>query len=208
MTLRQHKIKPHYKGNEKNQIGKGFFRHNYSQRYLPAAMKLVLLVLQLRCFFDTFAVRSNLRRVSNRNFTEFRIERQQLMKFRINWDALGIGASLACAIHCALLPIFLIQLPLFGMNIIENQPFEVGMIILALLIGSIPSIMDTKSIIIISGPLVVFLIGFFFLVMKQFFPQYETWFFVPAVILIISAHLFNYRFCQVHHHAHSDDCDH
>jgi hypothetical protein len=28
------------------------------------------------------------------------------MKGKINWDALGIGASLACAIHCALLPLF------------------------------------------------------------------------------------------------------
>ena len=24
-----------------------------------------------------------------------------------NWDAIGVGASLACAIHCALLPLFL-----------------------------------------------------------------------------------------------------
>ena len=28
------------------------------------------------------------------------------MKLKINWDVLGIGASLACAIHCALLPFF------------------------------------------------------------------------------------------------------
>ena len=42
------------------------------------------------------------------------------MKLKINWDALGIGASLACAIHCALLPLFLSSLPLFGTNIINN----------------------------------------------------------------------------------------
>ncbi|HAL95914.1 MAG TPA: MerC domain-containing protein, partial [Chitinophagaceae bacterium] len=33
------------------------------------------------------------------------------MRFRINWDALGISASIACAIHCALLPLFLSSLP-------------------------------------------------------------------------------------------------
>jgi hypothetical protein len=55
---------------------------------------------------------------------------------KINWDALGITASLACAIHCALLPLFLSTLPLFGINIINNVPFEIFMILLALAIGS------------------------------------------------------------------------
>lgn len=130
------------------------------------------------------------------------------MKFRINWDALGVGTSLACAIHCALLPLFLSSLPLFGLNIIENQAFEVGMILLALLIGSYSLYHGYKKHHHNLLPLVVFLLGFFFLVMKQFFVRLETWFLLPAVILIISAHLFNYRFCQVHHHAHADDCDH
>ena len=58
------------------------------------------------------------------------------MKFRINWDALGISASIACAIHCALLPLFLTSLPLFGINIIHNLGFEIGMIVLAFGIGS------------------------------------------------------------------------
>ena len=57
------------------------------------------------------------------------------MKFKINWDALGITASLACAIHCAILPLFLASLPLFGVNIIENQAFEIGMIGLAFVVG-------------------------------------------------------------------------
>ena len=58
------------------------------------------------------------------------------MKFRINWDALGISASIACAIHCALLPLILSSLPLFGINIIHHLGFEIGMIALAFAIGS------------------------------------------------------------------------
>ncbi|MEI9943707.1 MAG: MerC domain-containing protein [Chitinophagaceae bacterium] len=58
------------------------------------------------------------------------------MKFRINWDALGITASVACAIHCALLPLFLSSLPLFGVNIIHNLAFEAGMVLLAFCIGT------------------------------------------------------------------------
>ncbi len=57
------------------------------------------------------------------------------MRLRINWDALGIATSLACAIHCALLPLFLSSLSLFGINIINNLLFEAGMILLAFGIG-------------------------------------------------------------------------
>jgi MerC mercury resistance protein len=130
------------------------------------------------------------------------------MKFRLNWDALGIGASLACAIHCALLPLFLSSLPLFGVNIIDNRVFEVGMILLALFIGSYSLYHGYKKHHHNGVPLALFFSGFIFLVLKQFFIRFETWLLIPAVVLIISAHLLNYRFCRVHHHAHVDDCDH
>jgi len=57
-------------------------------------------------------------------------------------------------------------------------------------------------------PLVLFYIGSAFLVTKQFFVQYENWLLAPAVILIIVAHVRNYRACRVHDHAHAEDCDH
>ena len=130
------------------------------------------------------------------------------MKFNINWDALGVGASLACAIHCALLPLFLSSLPLFGINIIHNTGFEVGMIVLALGIGSYSLYHGYKKHHHSLLPLSLFFAGFIFLVLKQFFVQYETWLLVPAVCLIITAHILNFRFCRVHNHAHKDDCDH
>ena len=130
------------------------------------------------------------------------------MKSWIKWDALGVGASLACAIHCALLPLFLNSLPLFGMNIIHNTGFEIGMIALALCIGVYSLSHGFRKHHHSLVPLSLFITGFAFLVLKQFFIQYETWLLIPAVILIISAHLLNYRSCRVHNHAHTDDCDH
>lgn len=130
------------------------------------------------------------------------------MKININWDALGIGASLACAIHCALLPLLLSSLPLFGVNIIHNTGFEIGMIFLALCIGSYSLFHGYKKHHHSLLPLSLFFTGIIFLVFKQFFIQYEYWLLIPAVVLIITAHLFNYRSCRVHNHAHSDDCDH
>jgi len=94
------------------------------------------------------------------------------MKHWINWDALGIGASLACAIHCALLPLFLTSLPLFGINIIDNIVFEIGMILMALGIGTFSLYHGYKKHHHNWFPLMLFFIGFIFLVLKQFFIQF------------------------------------
>ncbi len=130
------------------------------------------------------------------------------MKFRINWDALGIGTSVACAIHCALLPLVMTSVPLFGINIIHNFYFEAGMILLALCIGLWSFYHGYRKHHHSLVPVGIFFAGFAFLVLKQFFVHYETWLLIPAVGLIITAHLINYRSCRVHNHAHADDCSH
>ena len=142
------------------------------------------------------------------NYVAFLVHLPSFMKFKINLDALGIGASLACAIHCALLPLFLSSLPLFGVNVIHNIGFEVGMIVLALCIGSYSLYHGYKKHHHSLLPISLFFSGFIFLVLKQFFIQFETWLLIPAVVLIITSHLLNYRFCRVHSHAHSYDCNH
>jgi len=130
------------------------------------------------------------------------------MKLKLNWDALGIGASLACAIHCALLPLFISSLPLFGINIIHHTGFEAGMIVLALAIGTYSLWHGYRKHHHSLAPLSLFFTGFIFLVLKQFFIHFETWLLVPAVLFIITAHYLNFRFCRVHNHAHTDDCNH
>jgi hypothetical protein len=127
---------------------------------------------------------------------------------KINWDALGITASLACAIHCALLPLFLTSLPLFGINIIHNASFEYGMIFLAFLVGAYSLYHGWKKHHHSKTPIIVFTIGMILLFAKQHWHVYEIWFLVPAVICIVSGHVINYKSCRVHNHAHSDDCDH
>src|SRR5207249_10108720 len=132
----------------------------------------------------------------------------KFMKVRINWDAIGISASLACAIHCALLPLFLTSLPLFGINIIKNQSFEIGMILLAFSIGVSALYHGYKKHHHKWIPLIVFSVGLLFLVMKQFIIVYEPWLLIPAVSMIITAHLLNFRFCRQAHHCHTEDCNH
>ena len=127
---------------------------------------------------------------------------------KLNWDALGITASVACAIHCAVLPLFLSSLPLFGVNIIHNTLFESGMILLAFVIGAYSFYHGYKKHHHSFFPFSLFTLGIVLLVTKQLTIGYEIVLLIPAVLLIVTAHLVNYRSCRVHNHAHSDDCNH
>lgn len=118
------------------------------------------------------------------------------MNIKLNWDALGIGTSIACAIHCALLPVLMSTLPVFGINIIHNVFFEWGMIILAFVVGSYSLFHGYVKHHRSGLPVFVFSLGFVFLVLKQFLVQYEIPFLLVAVALIISAHFYNYRLCH------------
>ncbi len=128
--------------------------------------------------------------------------------YKINWDTFGIAASLACAIHCALLPLVITSLPIFGINIIENKAFEIFMVVLAFAVGIYSLYHGWKKHHHNLLPMLVFFAGFVFLVLKLFFTEYENWLLVPAVTGIISAHIINFRACKIHNHAHADDCKH
>jgi hypothetical protein len=114
---------------------------------------------------------------------------------KINWDFMGIATSVACAVHCALLPIVVSTLPIFGINIIHNSFFEWGMITLAFVVGCYSLlhgfVRHHKSYL----PLYIFFTGVVFLILKQFFTSREYLFLAFAVCLIITSHLFNYRYC-------------
>jgi hypothetical protein len=129
------------------------------------------------------------------------------MNIKINWDGLGIATSIACAIHCLVLPLMLTSLPLFGVNIIHNGFFEWGMILLAFGVGVYALIHGYKTHHKNIFPVILFCIGFLLLVTKQFYLSREIFFLMPAVIFIISAHVANYRLCKKSkcaspHHAH------
>jgi hypothetical protein len=116
---------------------------------------------------------------------------------KINWDILGISASILCAIHCAILPLLLVSLPVLGVNIIHNAYFEYGMIVLAFLVGSLALFHGFRHHHRHPGPWLLFTAGLLLLVAKQIWHQYELRFLPFAVILIIGAHVLNYRFSRV-----------
>ena len=125
-----------------------------------------------------------------------------------NWDAIGIGASLACAIHCALLPLFFSSLPLLGINIVHNVQFELGMIVLSFAIGAYSLYHGYKKHHHSFKPVIFFSIGIAIMFSRMVFREIELYLLFPAAILIVYAHVNNHMRCRVHNHAHADDCDH
>ncbi len=128
--------------------------------------------------------------------------------FRINYDALGIAASLACAIHCAILPLVLTSLPVMGINIIENVGFEYGMIFLAMVIGFYSLWHGYKKHHHKPLPSVFFGMGIILLFLKQAFHSHQLYYLVPAVVLIVAAHLINYWDCRKAGQCAGGNCKH
>jgi hypothetical protein len=128
--------------------------------------------------------------------------------FKINYDALGIAASVACAIHCALLPLVLTSLPILGVNIINNIWFELMMILIALVIGIYSLRHGFKKHHHNKLPIIIFSSGMALLILKQVLHAQQIWFLIPAVVLIVTSHYLNYRDCRKDGECHTDNCSH
>lgn len=118
------------------------------------------------------------------------------MQLKLNWDGLGILTSIICAIHCALLPLILSSLPVFGVNIIHNAVFEWLMILMAYIIGSYSLYHGYMKHHRRMLPVVLFTIGCIFLALKQFVSAQSHVLLALAVVPIITAHYMNYRLCH------------
>ncbi len=132
------------------------------------------------------------------------------MNLRINWEAFGVAASVACAIHCAVVPLFITSLPLFGVNIVHNLFIEVLLLGAAFVIGFSTLWHGYKKHHHHWGTLIPFTIGMILFILNQFIHfHYSTFIFVfPAVTAIVTAHFFNHRLCRQANHCHASDCNH
>ncbi len=118
------------------------------------------------------------------------------MRLKINWDGVGVTASLACAIHCAILPLVFTSLPFFGIELLDNPTFEIGMIALAAAVGCYSLFHGYNKHHHRLLPLLIFLLGILFLCAKQIWHDKQMWLLPPAVVLIVLAHYINYKSCK------------
>ncbi len=138
----------------------------------------------------------------------FNIFDAAFMNLKPNWDALGMFTSVACAIHCAILPLLVASLPVFGVNIVENEAFEYGMIFLALIVGILALRHGYRKHHRSLAPILFFVAGICFLFAKQIWSNWHTVLLLPAVLLILTAHYMNYRNCRKVSQCNTDNCNH
>lgn len=129
---------------------------------------------------------------------------------RMSLDTVGIGASLACAVHCALLPLLITVLPLLGTHILENESLEYGLLAFSFGIGSLALGRGYFRHHRRMAPLLIFTAGFALLLAGHFGVAGGYW--EPAIIFlgaagVTGAHLINLRRCKectVPTHKHSE----
>lgn len=114
-----------------------------------------------------------------------------------NYDKWGIITSLACAIHCAVLPVFAAALPFLGINFIENSFIDYSLIGFSFFFGVFSLYNGYKHHHKRKLPAVLFAAGFTFLVINQIIRDKYVLLFIPvAAILIIAADLINISYCR------------
>jgi hypothetical protein len=126
----------------------------------------------------------------------------EFTKLTTKLDNIGMTASTLCAIHCALVPIFITVLPLIGLGFLANPWFEWGMIILAFIIGvsSISSSYFRTHRRLL--PLLLLSIGFTIIILGHIFiTGWLEGIVVPlGGFTIATAHFINYKYvgaCKV-----------
>jgi hypothetical protein len=119
---------------------------------------------------------------------------------KLNLDAIGVTASVLCAIHCAVLPLVMASLPILGINILHNTLFEYGMIGLAFAIGTAALWHGFNRHHHRLTPWFLFTGGILFLIAKEIWPAYELGLLPFAVALVVGAHWLNHRWCRAHGH--------
>jgi len=92
--------------------------------------------------------------------------------------------------------------------LLDNTGFEIMMIVIAAAIGFYSLYHGYKKHHHQLLPLSVFVVGICFLCAKQIWHDKQLWLLPPAVLFIVTAHFFNYRYGRKMAHYRADDCVH
>lgn len=123
----------------------------------------------------------------------------------MNLDTIGIGASMLCAVHCAVLPLLFAALPLLGMEIGENDVLEYCLLLFSFGIGCFALgqgyLRHHRRLL----PLLLFVGGFALLLVGHFWAEAAAEYTLICIGAgaIVSAHLLNQRhrrYCRIHKH--------
>lgn len=111
---------------------------------------------------------------------------------KLNFDKLGIATSVACAVHCTLLPLLVAVLPFLDVPGLEHPALEWSFIGLALIFGTFSMLHGYRRHHGKLLPLSLFSIGFVCLLLNQLSEEAYVFLLIPASAgFIISGHVLN-----------------
>ncbi len=127
-----------------------------------------------------------------------------ISKTSINLDRIGITASTLCAIHCALVPVFLTTLPLLGLDFLANGWVEISMILLSIVLGTFSLGMSYRKQHRKLWPFVVLFSGFALIGLGHFsgIETIEPILIPLGGLMVAGSHLLNWRLNKVCTHIH------
>ena len=110
-------------------------------------------------------------------------------------DRLGMTASTLCAIHCALVPIFLTTLPLLGLEFLANPWVEMSMIVASVILGTLSLSLSYRKQHHKLLPFIVLFAGFALITVGHFtaFSSLESVLIPLGGLTVAAAHLVNWR---------------
>lgn len=121
-----------------------------------------------------------------------------------NLDRLGMTASTLCAIHCALVPIFLTALPLLGLEFLANEWVEISMILVSVVLGTLSLSLSYRKQHHKLLPFLILVFGFALIFTGHFagFKSLEPILIPLGGFIVASAHLVNWRLNKTCEHPH------
>jgi hypothetical protein len=120
-------------------------------------------------------------------------------------DQWGMTASIACAIHCAALPLVATALPLLGLEFLANVWVEIIMIVLSLVLGTwslLGTFGEHKNIV----PILMLAAGFLLISSGHF-----LWHDLESILIplggftLAAAHFINWKLVRTCNHDHSSN---
>lgn len=127
-----------------------------------------------------------------------------ISKITQNLDRIGVTASTLCAVHCALVPIFITALPLLGLEFLANEWVEILMIIISAVLGTLSLSLSYRKQHHNFLPFIVLIVGFLLIAAGHFsgLNQLEPVLIPIGGIIVAAAHVVNWRLNRSCTHEH------
>ncbi|MCY4045252.1 MAG: MerC domain-containing protein [Cellvibrionales bacterium] len=122
-------------------------------------------------------------------------------------DKLAISLSLVCALHCLVVPVLVVWMPVLATSLLESELFHLSLVFLVVPFSVIALFLGCEKhknyAVVILGLAGLLLLLLALMVGHDWLgPFYEKWLTMIGAVLIACSHWKNFKLCQ-----HNDHCD-